>query len=430
MPASGTNNEGVKFLNSQFQSGGTDWGITDISDCVKIDTTGFLITFDTLSFVDCQIHFTANAQGSFSFNSIHMEEPDATSTQDLVVVTAGGAPQITWYSPNINVGAPGGTGPAEWATVGAGSMTVYSGKFTDFKTGTPPVLVTLASSGQARFYSTKEVYATGFSDYIVGGNVGNGQSWVEPNPQVAQFATPYTAKQDDKFLECNGGTAAVTLPTNTFPSEEFIITNIDSSASCVVTGNSGNINGAATWTILPGGTLSAFWRNIQWVPLYQALQLGTSVSSTLGWGANSRMASFADGRLSMLKNDENTGIQFDFGTDGFLNLLTRSGSNSSSLGVAGLFLGDGVKFTASGCSNGTLVGGAMSGSLLSGTTGSCTVAVTYGAGAFNINGSVCDVHDLTHPADTLTITAEGTAGFTFTGTTTSGDDIRFRCTGY
>ena len=97
---------------------------------------------------------------------------------------------------------------------------------------------------------------------------------------------------------------------------------------------------------------------------------------------------------------------------------------------AGKFINVGTKFTASGCSNSTLVGGATAGSYHSGTTGTCTVTVTFGDSATAPNGWSCSVSDTTTPADLQTMTASAATTATFSGTTVSGDVIKFACVGY
>jgi hypothetical protein len=94
------------------------------------------------------------------------------------------------------------------------------------------------------------------------------------------------------------------------------------------------------------------------------------------------------------------------------------------------FKSNGTTFTASGCSNSTLVGGATAGSFDSGTTGTCTVTVTMGNTQTAAHGWACNVHDLTTPTDTIQMTPGTTTTAVFTGTTVAGDVINFACIGY
>jgi hypothetical protein len=90
----------------------------------------------------------------------------------------------------------------------------------------------------------------------------------------------------------------------------------------------------------------------------------------------------------------------------------------------------GTTFTASGCSNSTLVGGSSAGSFNSGTTGTCTVTVTMGNSVAASHGWACFPHDLTTPADVINETATTTTTVTFSGTTVTADVINFGCEAY
>jgi hypothetical protein len=102
-------------------------------------------------------------------------------------------------------------------------------------------------------------------------------------------------------------------------------------------------------------------------------------------------------------------------------------SNSPALNTANMFAG-GTTFTASGCNNSTLVGGATAGSYDSGTSGTCTVVLTTGVTA--PHGYACTANDLTTTADTIKQTASSQTTATLSGTTASGDVISFACTPY
>jgi hypothetical protein len=88
----------------------------------------------------------------------------------------------------------------------------------------------------------------------------------------------------------------------------------------------------------------------------------------------------------------------------------------------------GTTFTASGCSNSTLVGGATAGRYTSGTTGTCTVTITMGNSATSTNGWSCSVSNRT-TANLMRQTAATTTTATFEGVTVSGDVIGFGCIG-
>jgi hypothetical protein len=121
-------------------------------------------------------------------------------------------------------------------------------------------------------------------------------------------------------------------------------------------------------------------------------------------------------------------------------ILTATGAAilklSDSGGAGAMFqtgsvMSNGTTFTASGCTNSTLVGGATKGSYVSGTTGVCAVTVTMGNSQTATHGWACSVSDVTTPADTQSQTgAASTTTASFTGTTVSGDRIVFSCDGY
>lgn len=92
-------------------------------------------------------------------------------------------------------------------------------------------------------------------------------------------------------------------------------------------------------------------------------------------------------------------------------------------------LSAGTKFTASGCSNGTTVGGATAGKFTSGTTGACTVTITLPTATTDWN---CLATNATTVANLMvqTDTTAHTTSCTISGTTVTGDIIRFVAMGY
>jgi hypothetical protein len=144
-------------------------------------------------------------------------------------------------------------------------------------------------------------------------------------------------------------------------------------------------------------------------------------------------------------------------TDGGTNvqgLITLSGvtagqvsgnfGDNSSMSVSGITTGNyynpyngapinyGTKFTASGCSNSTTVGGATAGTYKSGTAGTCTVTITMNGatGVTAPNGWACSAYDQTTAADVQRQSASTATTATITGTTASGDVIVFGCQPY
>lgn len=92
-----------------------------------------------------------------------------------------------------------------------------------------------------------------------------------------------------------------------------------------------------------------------------------------------------------------------------------------------------VSFSASGCSNSTLLGGTRkvdlvgAGSFTAGLTGTCTVVLTFAFSAPNF--WACDATDITSQIAFLQ-TARTANGCTVSGVAASGDIISLRMTGY
>jgi hypothetical protein len=117
------------------------------------------------------------------------------------------------------------------------------------------------------------------------------------------------------------------------------------------------------------------------------------------------------------------------GANGSMQALNNTGGGN--IFQSDAFQSTGTKFTASGCSNTTTVGGATAGSFASGTTGACTVTITFGDSMTATNGWACFAADQTTPANLISQKSGGsTTTAVFTGTTVSGDVISFGCMAY
>lgn len=82
----------------------------------------------------------------------------------------------------------------------------------------------------------------------------------------------------------------------------------------------------------------------------------------------------------------------------------------------------------SGCTAGTQTGGGSAGTYTSGTTGTCTVVLTF---AFTAPaGWSCWASDRTTPANLISQSASSTTTATLTGTTVTGDVIGYGCMAY
>lgn len=106
--------------------------------------------------------------------------------------------------------------------------------------------------------------------------------------------------------------------------------------------------------------------------------------------------------------------------------LRASWDINGALLQTGAIVSGGTKFTASGCSNSTTVGGATAGKFSSGTTGTCAVTVTLPTAP---NGWTCYASDLTTPV-VFTQTASATTSCTISATTVSGDVVTFVAMAY
>lgn len=189
-----------------------------------------------------------------------------------------------------------------------------------------------------------------------------------------------------------------------------------------------NLNGTY-WT----GSASAFdnnsWQNLVGIgsnPTVQMLmahqgstgpvQLAVQPATTLCWNGTTGLT--CDTGIS-----RSAAHIFQFGNG-------TQGNNTAGV-VASYFQSRGTKFTASGCSNTTLQGGAAAGSYASGTTGTCTVVITFGDSDTATNGWACFANDVSTPADVQHQTTPiSTTQATISGTTVSGDVVTFGCTAY
>jgi hypothetical protein len=112
------------------------------------------------------------------------------------------------------------------------------------------------------------------------------------------------------------------------------------------------------------------------------------------------------------------------------NSIAAGEFNATGAFVANVgILSAGTKFTASGCSNSTTVGGSTAGKFTSGTTGTCTVTITLPTATTDWN---CTAENATTVANLMVQndTAAHTTSCTISGTTVTGDIIRFTAIGY
>ena len=117
------------------------------------------------------------------------------------------------------------------------------------------------------------------------------------------------------------------------------------------------------------------------------------------------------------------------GWEGANAFASFEGASFINVGITG-----GATFTSNGCSATALISGGSIGKFVSGTSGTCAVTISIGAGFITApNGWYCGVNDLTTPTDIVhQVTGAGdtTTSVMFSGTTVSGDLIKFGCFGY
>lgn len=114
-------------------------------------------------------------------------------------------------------------------------------------------------------------------------------------------------------------------------------------------------------------------------------------------------------------------------TVGFVANTTQVGSwTTGQLTLTTGIQSGGTKFTATGCSNSTTVGGAFAGKFTAGVTGTCAVVITLPTAA---NGWTCYASDITTPV-IFTQTASATTSCTISATTVTSDVVTFMAMAY
>lgn len=159
-------------------------------------------------------------------------------------------------------------------------------------------------------------------------------------------------------------------------------------------------------------------------------------STTLTTGANNIIIGVDTSADTAANGTNNTALIKGTGTA----VLSATGTNSATIGpaitlggqtIAPAFTSAGTKFTISGCSAGTTIGGAAAGSFVSGTTGVCTVTVTINGatGLTATNGWSCWSSDET-TGNLFRQTSSTATTAIFSGTTVTNDVVTFGCVGY
>lgn len=165
-----------------------------------------------------------------------------------------------------------------------------------------------------------------------------------------------------------------------------------------ITRSSGNISGSAQ------------------INATTSLSAGSSISGQ-------RLSLSVNGSIPAVGVYSDTSNELDFSTN-----TTKRGKFDSNGNLAQntAFISLGTKPTVTGCSNSSTLGGAVAGSYLSGTTGTCSVTITLPTGP--TNGYACFAHDDTTAADyTQSSIVTSVTTLTISGTTVSGDKIVWGC---
>lgn len=110
-------------------------------------------------------------------------------------------------------------------------------------------------------------------------------------------------------------------------------------------------------------------------------------------------------------------------------VLTTGLNTTGNAATASTLLTAGTTFSISGCSATSATGSSTAGTLVSGTTGACTVVITMGASLTATTGWACAVSNRT-TANLFRQSASSTTTATLTGTTNSSDVLSFFCVGY
>lgn len=169
--------------------------------------------------------------------------------------------------------------------------------------------------------------------------------------------------------------------------------------------------------------------------IYNGMWMAVPGAAVIAFGSDQACADCGSNVLGFSKDGTGTSKVLDVGNGTYHDI---SASVKAAIFIAGTdvtspaMVSTGTKFTASGCSNSTTVGGASAGQFVSGTTGTCTVTITMNGatGLTAPNGWSCYAADITTSADTLTQTASTTTTCTISGTTVSSDTIIFHAMAY
>lgn len=151
-------------------------------------------------------------------------------------------------------------------------------------------------------------------------------------------------------------------------------------------------------------------------------------------GTSRAVALLQDGFFAWSTSTTYANTTFDLGLSrnaaGVLAVGTGTSGNASGRVKAAGYISTGTKFTASGCSNGTTVGGSTAGQFTLGAN-TCTVVVTMGSSSTAPNGWNCDANDQTAKVKiSQSANSTTTASLDIPVSIGATDVITFSCTGF
>lgn len=333
------------------------------------------------------------------------------------VFSPGGALSGTWNSQNVNLaaGAPFIAGNLPVANLnsgtGAAAGTYWSGAGT---WTTPAGTLTLANpSGLIGMSAVNGVAATAersdgthaIDPAIVPTWTGI-HTWSSTEPRIEFNETDQGTDLKRWDWDLQGGTYCFRTRTDADGAGQNIFCTIRGATTAISNITLGNATNNPTITLAGTGAVSVagaltstnIITALRFVPTSSTAPTSgmyLPAASTVGFATNSTNRVNIDGN----------------------GALTFKGALSTT----------GTTFTASGCSNGTLVGGATAGQFASGTTGVCTVTITLPTAP---NGWSCAASNRTTTANLIQQSASSTTSCTVTGTTVTGDVIGFLALGY
>jgi hypothetical protein len=313
------------------------------------------------------------------------------------------------------------------------------------------------------------VISTGTTTNLAGGSLGSIPYQVSPGS--TSFLNPNTTAYTYYLCETGTGSVGAAPSWCAGPSVVGTVTSVGLSMPATqftVTGSPVTTSGTLSVTLnSPTGTGAVVLANTPTLvtpnigaAVATGIALASSGSNSTCWNTNGTTASCGSASLTVGTTTiasgtngyvlyNNSGVLGNLATTGTGSVVLSGSAVLASATVAGTlavgtiqvsslivgssgyasspqFIGTGTP-SLTGCSLSGASGGVSIGSFASGTTGTCTVTITL---PITTTGWVCNVHDLTTPANLIKQTASGTTSATISGTTVSADAIQYACMAY